>query len=273
MGELISAANNLPATKFAFAGKTVLITGGAQGIGRCLSQSFAACDARVIIFDINEQAALETVNLIEQAGKGSVIYINVDLADEKSINLAVEQILPVLDESGLDVLINNAAIADAHNSHLYSSDISGFDRVIAINLRAPFVMSKILACWLIKAKGNIINIASTRAFMSEPETEGYSSSKGGIVSLTHSMAMTLGGNNVRVNCISPGWIATDSWQQGSPDPIEYSKEDHTQHPAGRIGVPADIAAACLFLASEDAGFITGVNLTVDGGMTHKMIYK
>jgi NAD(P)-dependent dehydrogenase (short-subunit alcohol dehydrogenase family) len=114
-----------------------------------------------------------------------------------------------------------------------------------------------------RVKGSIVNIASTRALMSEPGTEAYSASKGGLVALTHATAMSLGPRGIRVNCISPGWIETRG--------ARHSRRDRDQHPVGRVGEPADIARACLFLA-EDAGFMTGQNVVIDGGMTVKMIY-
>ena len=112
----------------------------------------------------------------------------------------------------------------------------------------------------------IINISSTRAFMSEANTEAYSASKGGITALTHSMAVSLADKGIRVNCISPGWIDVSKGKE------KLTEMDHKQHPAGRVGVPEDIASACLYLTSDEAGFITGTNLNIDGGMTVKMIY-
>lgn len=270
----------IPAGRYDYQGKTVVVTGGAQGIGRCLSLSFAAAGAAVIMIDINDEALAETSWLYEQIKplltvepEGSVIPVHTDLASRESIKHSVGELKQLLDKKGLYLLINNAAIADAHSAHLLG-DPDAFDHVLAVNLRAPYLMSSLLEQWLSRTSGSsIINIASTRAYMSEPLSEGYGSSKGGVVALTHAMAATLADKSVRVNCISPGWIATEHWQLGLPEVVEFSEEDHRQHPAGRIGKPADIAAACLFLASEDAGFITGVNLTVDGGMTHKMIYK
>jgi NAD(P)-dependent dehydrogenase (short-subunit alcohol dehydrogenase family) len=117
------------------------------------------------------------------------------------------------------------------------------------------------------------NIASSRAFMSEPDTEAYSASKGGIISLTHSLAVSLGKHGISVNSISPGWIDVSNWQKKSNSGQALSRDlDHSQHPVGRVGTPEDIANACMFLCSGEAGFITGTNLMVDGGMTIKMIY-
>jgi len=141
-----------------------------------------------------------------------------------------------------------------------------FDLVLATNLRGTFLCTQEAARLMVRHKvaGAIINIASTRAFMSEPGTEAYSASKGGIVALTHATAISLGPKGIRVNCISPGWIETRG--------RKHSRRDRLQHPVGRVGTPEDIASACRYLA-EQAGFMTGQNLTLDGGMTVKLIYE
>ena len=136
--------------------------------------------------------------------------------------------------------------------------------MLATNLTATFLLAKAAAADLKQARGAIVAMASTRAHMSEPDTLAYSASKGGLVALTHSLAMTLA-PEVRVNCVSPGWIDT-----GKHGPLKPS--DHAQHPAGRVGRPEDVAAAVAYLLSEDAAFVTGTELIVDGGMTRKMIY-
>jgi NAD(P)-dependent dehydrogenase (short-subunit alcohol dehydrogenase family) len=160
---------------------------------------------------------------------------------------------------------------------LFSTDPADFDRVLTINLAAPFHMTRLLVDALTAPAGDpggtVINLASTRAFMSEPDSEGYAASKGGIVALTHAMAVSLASRQIRVNAIAPGWIDTSAWQAGTPEPTQWDEAEHRQHPAGRIGQPTDIAAACLYLAGPDAGFITGQTLVIDGGMTRKMIYR
>lgn len=146
--------------------------------------------------------------------------------------------------------------------------------ILSVNLRGPFMVCKYAVPLLRQAKpGVIINIASTRASMSEADTEPYSASKGGIVALTHALAISLG-PDIRVNAISPGWIEVGDWKkrQTRTEP-EHRPQDRSQHPVGRVGTPADIASAALYLASDHASFITGQNMTIDGGMTVKMIYE
>ena len=151
--------------------------------------------------------------------------------------------------------------------------------MIAANLRGTFICSQAAAKMMAARRrpgpverGCIINIASTRAFMSEPGTEGYTASKGGIVALTHGMAISLARHRIRVNAISPGWIEVGDWQKAAKaKKPHHSKADRAQHPVGRVGMPEDVAKACRFIA-EDAGFMTGQNLILDGGMTVKMIY-
>jgi len=260
-----------PAYRPDFSGRTVLITGGAAGIGRCLTLSFAQAGASVIFADRDQEAGAETETLLAEQGL-SAHFILADLAEKEPIISLARQTI-TLAPTGLSVLIHNAAIANAHAAHLFSSDPDAFDTVLSVNLAAPFHLTRLLKASLIQAGGCVINLASTRAYQSEPQSEGYAASKGGIVALTHALAISLGEQGVRVNAIAPGWIDTTKWQKGSPGPATWSIEEQRQHPAGRIGRPADIAAACFFLASPDAGFITGQTLVIDGGMTRKMIYR
>lgn len=176
-----------------------------------------------------------------------------------------------------NVLVNNAGTEIRKD--VLKLKIAEFDKVIAANLRGTFLCSQAVAKMMASRRGSesmergaIINIASTRAFMSEPGTEGYTASKGGIVALTHGMAISLARYRIRVNSISPGWIEVGDWQKASKvKKPQHSKADREQHPVGRVGVPEDVAKACRFIA-EDAGFMTGQNLILDGGMTVKMIY-
>ena len=252
-----------------FKGKVVIVTGGGQGIGRAISREFASKGAKVVIADIDSEAGIENEQYIISQGN-SAFFVDTDVSDESSVKNLVAKTVEKYGD--IDILINNAAISGFGN--IFDISMEDWDRVIAVNLRGPFMCAKYCAPIMArKGGGCIINIASTRAFMSEPDTEAYSASKGGLIALTHSLAISLSKSRIRVNSISPGWIEVSEWKKSSEaKPATLSELDHSQHPAGRVGVPQDIARACLYLCSEDAGFITGANLTVDGGMTVKMIY-
>jgi NAD(P)-dependent dehydrogenase (short-subunit alcohol dehydrogenase family) len=247
----------------------VAITGAGQGIGRAVAYHFAARGFAVAVADVDEAAAQETAEAIRASG-GHVVASRVDVARAADVE---RWVAGTLQELGCpDVLVNNAGIG-AWKPFL-ELDEADFDRVLAVNLKGTFLCTQHFARAMVErtVKGAVINIASTRALMSEPNTEAYSASKGGIVALTHATAISLGGFGIRVNCISPGWIEVRDWKS-SPraETPAHSEEDRKQHPVGRVGIPEDIAAACLFLA-EQAGFVTGQNIVIDGGMTKKMIY-
>jgi NAD(P)-dependent dehydrogenase (short-subunit alcohol dehydrogenase family) len=170
----------------------------------------------------------------------------------------------------VDVVINDAGIGNFAGANIFQDSMEGFNRVIAVDLRGTFMTAKYCAPHM-RDGGAIINIASSRAIMSEPKTEGYSASKGGIVAITYAMAMSLGPRGIRVNSVSPGWIDVSTWRPGDVQE-SLTQQDHAQHPVGTVGVPQDIAEMYIFLASKRAGFVTGQNYVVDGGMTKKMIY-
>lgn len=247
--------------------KIAVVTGGGAGIGRAISQRFAKEGYFVVIADIDTEAASEAVQQMVADG-GKAMSIPTDVALEHEVEALAQQVTEQLGR--IDVLINNAGIG--HTESLYNISIESFDRVLAVNLRGAFLCSKKLAPLMKKSGGgSIINLSSTRAFMSEPHTEAYSASKGGILSLTHAMAISLGPDRIRVNAICPGWIETSEWQKSSKATLAHHTEgDKKQHPVGRVGIPEDVAEACIYLSS--AGFITGQHLTIDGGMTVKMIY-
>lgn len=195
-----------------------------------------------------------------------VLFFPLDVADGQAL---VQAMQVLLDRWGdIDVLINNVGVGGF--TPLTACSVEHFDRILATNLRPVFITSQALAVHRNHeagraSYGRIINISSTRYLQSEPGTEAYAASKGGVVSLTHALALSFSNYRVTVNCISPGWIANEGYDALSPT-------DHAQHPSGRVGRPDDIARACLFLAAPDNDFINGQNIVVDGGMTKKMIY-
>ena len=181
------------------------------------------------------------------------------MAREPSVRSCVRAVLEKFGR--LDALINNAGLADPSDPAVDRLSLRAWNRRIGVNLTGVFLMTKHCVPHLRRSRGAIVNIASTRALQSEPDTEAYAASKGAVVALTHALAMSLA-PEVRVNCISPGWIAK----------TRLSRREHAQHPAGRAGRPEDIGELVAFLISDGAGFITGQNFVVDGGMTRKMIY-
>jgi len=248
--------------------KTVIVTGGAQGIGKGIAKHLLAAGYAVVIADIDTAAGEEISQ--EYKGLGKVLFIPTDVADENSARECVS--LSIDRFQRLDALINNGGIAQAHSGPVEKLSLHSWNKVIATNLTGCFLMAKHAVPHLRLTHGAIVNIASTRAFQSEPDTEAYSTSKGGLISLTHSLAVSLG-PDIRVNCISPGWIDVSTWKKKSGRKTSsLSTEDHAQHPAGRVGTPADIAELVGYLISESAGFVTGQNFIADGGMTKKMIY-
>ena len=246
--------------------KVAVVTGGGQGIGKATAKILLENGWAVVIAEIDKAAGRETEH--EYSDIGTIRFIHTDVADEESVKGMIRD--TVMQFTRIDLLVNNAAISA--NKRVAALSVKAWDRTIGVNLKGAFICAKYAASHLRKTKGSIINIASTRAFMSEPDTEAYAASKGGIVALTHSLAVSLG-PDVRVNCISPGWIDVSGWKRKhAGKKSKLSAADHSQHPSGRVGKPEDIASLILYLASPASGFITGANFVVDGGMTRKMIY-
>ena len=223
-----------------FKGKVAVITGAAQGIGLCIAEEFRKSGATVCVIDKQENPG----------------YVG-DIASEATLRDFAAQV--VRDYGRVDYLINNAMPL---MKGLDDCSWEEFNYALKVGVAAPFYLAKLFAPHFASGAA-IVNISSTRQRMSQPQTESYSAAKGGIASLTHALAMSLAGR-VRVNSISPGWIDTAF--------TRYEGPDASQHPAGRVGDPLDIANMVLFLCSDKAGFITGQDICIDGGMTSQMIY-
>ena len=225
---------------FDFKDKVVVITGGARGIGKCIAKAFEDAGARACVIDILDNS-----------------YFVGDIADKETLESFAKKV--IADFGHVDFLINNAA---PKSVGITSGSYEDFEYAQRVGVIAPFYLSKLFAPHFSEG-ASIINISSSRDRMSQPETESYTAAKGGISALTHAMAVSLAGK-VRVNSISPGWIDTSF--------ATYDGADATQQPVGRVGNPMDIANMVMYLCSDMAGFITGENICIDGGMTRQMIY-
>ena len=225
---------------FDFKNKVAVVTGGARGIGKCICEKFREAGATVCVIDLLPND-----------------YFVGDLADKATLERFAEKVIS--DFGHVDYLINNAA---PKSCGITNGSYEDFEYAQRVGVTAPFYLSKLFALYFAEG-ASIVNISSSRDRMSQPETESYTAAKGGIYSLTHALAVSLAGK-VRVNSISPGWIDTGY--------TVYEGADAIQQPCGRVGNPPDIANMVLYLCSDMAGFITGENICIDGGMTKQMIY-
>jgi NAD(P)-dependent dehydrogenase (short-subunit alcohol dehydrogenase family) len=248
--------------------RVVLITGGAQGIGRGIAQAVLSAGGSVMIGDLDKEAGQACLDEW-QVGKRAA-FRQLDVSRETSVHRWVDAALTRFGR--IDGLVNNAGIAHPHQGPLQELSLETWNRYLDTNLTGAFLCSKHALPALKTAGGAIVNIASTRALQSEADSEAYAASKGGLVALTHAMAVSAG-PSVRVNALLPGWIATDAWQKPPKRRApKLRRTDHLQHPAGRVGTPEDIGALAVYLLSSAAGFVTGQPFVVDGGMTIKMQY-
>ncbi|AIQ47520.1 3-ketoacyl-ACP reductase [Paenibacillus sp. FSL R7-0273] len=248
-----------------YANKTVIVTGAGRGIGRAVAAAYAMEGATVVVAELDAALGQEAARGITAAG-GQAEFVACDVSSEEQI---VALVAHTAEKYGtVDILINNAGIADPHAASLYELSADVWDKVLNTNARSVFLATREAAKHMRSnpGGGSVVNLSSTRALMSEPDTEAYAASKGAITALTHAMAVTLGKDGITVNCISPGWIETGDYS-------ELREIDHKQHPVGRVGKPEDIARACLYLTAPENNFITGAQLVIDGGMTRKMIYE
>jgi len=237
-----------------------LVTGAARGIGRAIAQRLLDDGFRVGVVDLPGSGLKRSY----ASQSRRVALIEGDVADEATARRAVKAVTEKFGR--LDALVSNAGIMV--RKPLRALTLADWRKVLDTNLTAAYLGARAAEKALRASGGAIVTIASTRALMSEPNTESYSASKGGLVALTHALAISLG-PDVRVNCVSPGWIVVRR-----DDEQKLRRKDHLQHPAGRVGRPQDIAEIVAFLLDgERAGFVTGANFVVDGGMTRKMIYE
>lgn len=232
----------------ATAKRVALVTGAASGIGLAVARRLAQDGWSVVAADRNPAAS----------GPG-LRTVQTDVSNEAEVAALLDGLKAT--EGRLDALVSNAGFMV--RKPLRDLSLTEWSSVIGTNLTATFLLARAAEPLLRSARGSIVTIASTRARMSEPGTESYSASKGGLVALTHALAISLG-PEVRANCISPGWIDVGH------DPLR--NEDHAQHPVGRVGRPDDVAALVAWLTGPESGFVTGAEFVLDGGMTRKMIY-
>ncbi len=225
---------------FDFKDRVAVITGGARGIGKCIRESFEKAGAKTAIIDLLDND-----------------YFVGDISDKATLKAFCHKVIS--DFGHIDFLVNNAAPLMCG---IDKGSYEDFEYALKVGVTAPFYLSKLFATHFAEG-GSIVNISSSRDRMSQPQTESYTAAKGGISALTHALSVSLGGK-VRVNSVSPGWIDNNY--------TVYSGPDATQQPAGRVGNPPDIANTVLYLCSDMAGFITGENICIDGGMTKQMIY-
>ena len=225
---------------FDFSGKIAVVTGGARGIGKCIREQFETAGATVCVIDLLDND-----------------YFVGDLADKETLERFAAKVIS--DYGRVDFLIHNAA---PKMCGITEGSYEDFEYALKVGVTAPFYLSKLFTPYFAEG-ASIVNISSSRDRMSQPETESYTAAKGGISALTHALAVSLSGR-VRVNSISPGWIDNSY--------TVYEGADALQQPAGRVGNPPDIANMVLYLCSDMAGFITGENICIDGGMTKQMIY-
>ncbi|RFU63470.1 SDR family NAD(P)-dependent oxidoreductase [Peribacillus glennii] len=243
-----------------FSNKTVIVTGAGNGIGKEVALEFGRKGANVIVAEMDEEKGSTTAAQILEAGSSS-LFVKTDVRIEADIKHAIDEAMKRFGR--IDILINNAGVSKF--KPLFELESAEWDDIIATNLRSVFIASK-EAAKVMKPGSSIVNMSSTRAFMSEEGSEAYAASKGGIIAITHALAASLSDRKIRVNSISPGWIETGDYGA-------LTNDDHDQHWSKRVGKPSDISKACLYLCAEENDFVNGENITIDGGMTKKMIYK
>lgn len=245
-------------------GRVALVTGAARGIGMGIAAWLIADGWQVVLADIDRKRGSK----VAKALGDNAWFVLMDVADEQQVTQGVAEVMGQFGR--LDALVCNAGISDPHNLPLETLSINHWNRVMAVNLTGPMLLAKHCTPYLRAHKGSILNLTSTRASQSEADTEAYSASKGGLLALTRALAVSLG-PEIRVNAISPGWIDVRDSAERRAQPLAAA--DHAQHPVGRVGRIEDVAAMAAWLLSPAAGFVTGQEFVVDGGMSRKMVYQ
>lgn len=248
-----------------FENKICVVTGGANGIGLCIVNEFAKKGSKVAFIDLDKAAGEKVIANIRANGAEG-LFLCGDIAEKDILEKFANEVIKAYGR--IDYLINNACLS--RGGIISGCGYDDFNYVLKVGVTAPYMLSKLFLNHF-NLHGAIVNISSTRATMSQMNTESYTAAKGGISALTHALAISLAGK-VRVNSISPGWIdISANYDENYED--KHSISDKNQHPVHRVGKPLDIVRAVMFLCDEDNGFITGENITVDGGMTKQMIYS
>lgn len=245
-----------------FTDKICIVTGGANGIGRCIAERFLEAGARVAVIDPDEAAGNR---LAARFSPDRFLYFPGDIAEQAVLERFAAAVLERFRR--VDCLVHNACIS--RRGILSGCSYADFAYVQRVGVLAPYYLTSLFRAHFAPG-ASVVNIASTRAVMSQADTESYTAAKGGVRALTHALSVSLAGT-ARVNSVSPGWIETAAYHTGE-SAAEQSPADRLQHSVGRVGEPDDIANAVLFLCSGRASFITGQDITVDGGMTTQMIY-
>lgn len=254
-------------TACSLAGRTAVVTGGAQGIGRAIAERFQQAGARVCIFDCDDATGEAAANELTAADPANAVtFYRIDLEEHAAIAVAAKQIKSLYGQ--IDILVNNAGVE--LDTPFQAMTAALWDKILAINLRAPFLLTQALEPLFPVAGGAVINISSIHATHAFAGSTAYACSKAGLVALTRNLALELAPRHIRVNAICPGYIDTRLWEEymhRSPDAEGLAASTAALHPLGRRGIPADVASAALFLATDASAFITGTCLVVDGGLT------
>lgn len=253
-----------------FDGKVIVVTGGASGIGEGIVREFAREGGRTAVLDIDAERGEQVARELRRDGH-ETLFVRTDVAEEAEVTAAVHQVTATWGR--IDALVNNAGVD--FKKGLQMTSVAEWDRIMGINLRSVYLMSKYCSLQMqTSTVKSIVNISSVHALETIPNADAYAAAKGGVVSLTRSMALSLQQDGIRVNGVCPGYIPTPMWERSAASDEEleqYKRHAASFHPVGRLGTPRDVARTCIFLSSDDAGFINGQVIAVDGGVTIRLM--